>query len=97
MILGHRFLAHINDLGLFFIVAGVFITVVVCAVMPSVNGNGYASSQSVWVDWQNESGYSSNGFVFLMGMLNGAFALGVPGKLQYIQRLILTRKRELTL
>lgn len=50
----------------------------VLAIMPSTNGSGYASSKSIWADWSNQTGYASNGFVFLAGMLNGAFAIGTP-------------------
>ncbi|KAL8965189.1 MAG: hypothetical protein Q9183_003982 [Haloplaca sp. 2 TL-2023] len=46
--------------------------------MPSVSGGGHASNNFVWKDWVNSTGYTSNGFVFLLGMLNGAFAVGTP-------------------
>jgi hypothetical protein len=57
---------------------GVFITIMVCAIMPSRSGKGYASNEFVWRDWQNQAGWSSDGFVFCAGMLNGAFAVGTP-------------------
>ncbi|KAJ5594804.1 uncharacterized protein N7459_001012 [Penicillium hispanicum] len=71
-----RALPAISRLGSFFIVVGLVIVVIVCAIMPSRNGFGYASSQFVWKDWTNMTGYSSDGFTFLAGMLNGAFAIG---------------------
>lgn len=74
----NRFLPHIGNLGMFFILAGVFITILVCAVMPHVNGTGYASNVDVWRTWQNGTGYSSEGFVFVAGMLNGAYSVGTP-------------------
>lgn len=74
----NRFLPHIGNLGMFFILAGVFITIIVCAVMPHVNGTGYASNSDVWRTWQNGTGYSSEGFVFVAGMLNGAYSVGTP-------------------
>ena len=43
--------------------------------MPSKNGAGYASNDFVWKDWSNITGYP-DGFTFLAGMLNGAFAIG---------------------
>ncbi|KAJ8612999.1 hypothetical protein MRB53_037207 [Persea americana] len=46
--------------------------------MPSVNGNGHASNSFVWTEWTNGTGWKSQGFVFVMGMLNGAFAVGAP-------------------
>lgn len=79
VLIGNRFLPSINSIGLFFILAGVLITIVVCAILPSKRG-GYASSKFVWKDWTNATGYTSNGLVFCMGMLNGAFAVGTPGK-----------------
>lgn len=73
-----KLLPAINLAGCFFIVAGFFISVVVCAVMPSVNGSGYASSKFVWATFNNQSGYLSDAVTFLVGMLNGAFAVGTP-------------------
>ena len=69
-------LAAISRLGSFFIVAGLLITTIVCAIMPSRTGSGYASNDFVWRDWNNLTGYSSDGLTFLAGMLNGAFAVG---------------------
>ncbi|KAJ5666166.1 uncharacterized protein N7477_008614 [Penicillium maclennaniae] len=69
-------LAAISRLGSFFIVAGLLITTIVCAIMPSRNGSGYASNDFVWRDWNNLTGYSSDALTFLAGMLNGAFAVG---------------------
>ncbi|KAI6867313.1 amino acid transporter [Hortaea werneckii] len=78
VLFANRALPKIEQAGLFFLLAGVFISIVVCAVMPSVTGNGYATSASVWKEWVNSTGYTSDGFVFLAGMLNGAFAVGTP-------------------
>jgi choline transport protein len=50
----------------------------VLVIKPSSSGKGYATNEFVWKDWNNGTGYSSNGFVFLAGMLNGAFAIGTP-------------------
>ncbi|KAB2099512.1 hypothetical protein AG0111_0g12342 [Alternaria gaisen] len=74
----NRALPKLTNIGLFFILMGVFITIMVCAIMPSRSGKGYASNEFVWRDWQNQAGWSSDGFVFCAGMLNGAFAVGTP-------------------
>lgn len=74
----NRFLPHIGNIGAFFILAGVFVTIIVCAVMPYVNGVGYGSNYDVWEKWTNETGYTQPGFVFVMGMLNGAYSVGTP-------------------
>ncbi|QDS70803.1 hypothetical protein FKW77_004595 [Venturia effusa] len=79
VLFGNRALPAVNQLGLFFILAGVFITIIVCAAMPGKSGRpGHATTSFVWKDWVNSTGYSSDGFVFLMGMLNGAYAVGTP-------------------
>ncbi|TGO50091.1 hypothetical protein BCON_0192g00180 [Botryotinia convoluta] len=76
VLFANRALPMINNIGLAFILGGVFITIIVCAIMPS--GTGHATHSFVWADWANDTGYSSNGFVFLAGMLNGAYAVGTP-------------------
>ncbi|KAJ6780067.1 hypothetical protein PWT90_00996 [Aphanocladium album] len=76
VLFGHRVLPVLGNIGLFFILAGVFITVIVSAIMPSVNHKPYASNADVWKTWTNQTGYSSGGLVFVLGMLNGAFAVG---------------------
>ena len=74
MLYANRILPVMEKAGVFFIVAGVAITIIVCAAMPPV----HATNAFVWREWTNSSGYSSNGFVFLLGMLNGAFGVGTP-------------------
>lgn len=74
----NRALPMVSKLGMFLVIAGVAISVIVCSVMPHAHGTTYASNASVWKDWENETGYSSDGFAFLAGMLNGAYALGTP-------------------
>ena len=79
VLLANRILPLFESLGGFFTIVGVFITIVVCAAMPgSKGGGGHATNSFVWRDWVNSTGYTSNGFVFLLGMLNGAFAVGTP-------------------
>lgn len=74
----NRGLPTITKIGLFLILAGCLVTILVCAIMPSRTGKGYASNAFVWKDWQNQTGWTSDGFVFCAGMLNGAFAVGTP-------------------
>lgn len=78
ILFGQRFLARMSSIFGAICLISVFVTVMVCAIMPSRTGAGYASNAFVWGDWQNLTGYSSNGFVFMLGMLNGAFAIGTP-------------------
>lgn len=60
VLFANRALPKVNNIGLFFILAGVFVTIIVCAVMPHTTGSDYASSSFVWADWSNQTGYSSN-------------------------------------
>lgn len=74
----NRALPKIETIGAFTVVFGALISIIVCAAMPKSNGAPYATTYSVWSDWENTTGYTSSGFVFLLGMLNGAFAVGTP-------------------
>ena len=69
---------YLNNIGIFFILAGFLITIIVVTVMPGRGGRpGHASSSFVWKEWSADIGYP-NGFVFVTGMLNGAFSVGTP-------------------
>lgn len=75
---GNRTIPRLEQFGSFLIIAGFFITIVVAAVMPHEQGRPYASSKTVWATFTNLTGYTSSGMAFVLGMLNGAFAVGVP-------------------
>jgi choline transport protein len=78
VLFANKFLPIIESTGAFFIVGGFLVSVIVCAVMPYVNGKPYSTNAFVWRDWTNGTGWSSNGFVFCLGMLNAAFAVCAP-------------------
>lgn len=84
VLLANRALPTIEAVGAFFVIAGFFISVLVCAIMPHIKSLGYASNDFVWREWQNDTGYSSDGFVFCLGMLNGAFAVGTPDVITHL-------------
>lgn len=63
--------------------------------MPS--GTGHATHSFVWTDWANDTGYSSNAFVFLAGMLNGAYAVGTPDCVSHLAEEIPDPKRNIPL
>lgn len=55
---------------------GFFITIVVVAAMPGHNGRPpHATNAFVWTEWSQDLGYP-DGFVFVAGMLNGAYSIG---------------------
>lgn len=79
MLFANRALPLLNNVALFLMLGGFLITVVVCAAMPGTGGRPpHASPAFVFKNWTADIGYSSNGFVFLLGMLNGAYAIGTP-------------------
>lgn len=74
----NKAMPYLNHAGIFFILAGFLITIIVVAVMPNrAGGPGHATSSFVWSEWSAQIGYP-NGFVFVAGMLNGAFSVGTP-------------------
>lgn len=78
VLFANRLLPLLGTLGIFFILAGVLVTIVICATMPHVNGVPYTPSALVWSGWNNQTGYSNEVFVFMAGMVNGAYAVGTP-------------------
>jgi choline transport protein len=75
----NRFIPKLQDAGLFIILVGGFVTIVVLAAMPEQ----HASTSTVWKDWDNETGWS-DGVAFLTGVLNGAFTIGTPDAITHL-------------
>lgn len=69
----NRLLPYLQHAGLFLIVVGGLVTIIVVAAMPK----HHASSAFVWKDFQNFTGWPG-GVAFLTGVLNGAFTIGTP-------------------
>ncbi|KAJ9654884.1 hypothetical protein H2198_006157 [Neophaeococcomyces mojaviensis] len=80
----NRAMPYLNNIGIFLIIAGFFITIIVLAVMPGRDGRPpHATSSFVWSEWSADIGYP-NGFVFVAGMLNGAYSVGVPDVVSHL-------------
>ena len=78
VLFGQQILARAaTGLGTLLIVLFLIVTLI-CAILPSQTGYGYASNAFVWTDFQNLTGWSSGGLVFVMSILNGAYAIGTP-------------------
>ena len=84
VVFANRALPRFELLGGFLIVAGVMVVVLVCAIMPHQQDRDYAYDAFVWRDWVNSTGWSSDGLTFLLGMLNGAFAVGTPDLVSHL-------------
>jgi len=60
--------------------AGLLVSIIVLAVVPKT----HASNTDVWVTYTNDTGGWSDGICFLMGLLNAAFAVGVPDCISHL-------------
>lgn len=98
VLFANRALPAINNLGLTFILIGVLVTILVCAILPGRESHmPHSSSSFVWADFVNATGWDSNGFVFLAGMLNGAFAVGTPDCVSHLAEEIPRPRRNVPL
>ncbi|KAJ6506049.1 choline transport protein [Mycena vulgaris] len=74
----NRFMPAVQKCGLFVIVVGGLVTIIVLAAAKS-----HASASFVFTNWQNATGWSG-GVAFLTGILNGAFAIGTPDSVTHM-------------
>ncbi|PLN82650.1 amino acid transporter [Aspergillus taichungensis] len=77
---GNRFVPWINRIALCLSMAGLLVTVLVLAIMPK----RHASSADVWTTYHNNTGGWSDGICFMTGLLNAAFAVGVPDCISHL-------------
>ena len=75
----NRLLPYLQYAGLFLLIAGGLVTIIVVAAMPKQ----HASNAFVWERFQNMTGWS-NGIAFLAGVLNGAFTIGTPDAITHM-------------
>lgn len=88
---------HLNTVGMFIGLFGFLGTVISLAVLPGrATGSGYASNSFVWKEWKADLGYPS-GFVFVAGMLNGAYGVGVPDVVSHLAEEIPNPRRNVPL
>ena len=75
----NKLIPHLQHAGLFLIIVGGLVTIIVLAAMPKQ----HATNSFVWKDWQNLTGLP-NGIAFLAGVLNGAFTIGTPDAVTHL-------------
>ncbi|KAJ7076672.1 choline transport protein [Mycena belliarum] len=85
----NRFLPALQKLGLFVIVIGGLVTIIVLATAKS-----HASASFVFADWENATGWS-DGVAFLTGMLNGAISIGTPDSVTHLAEELPSPRRDL--
>ena len=77
---GNKFIPLINRIALALSMCGLVATVIVLAVMPKK----HASNSQVWLEYHNNTGGWSDGVCFMTGLLNAAFAVGVPDCISHL-------------
>jgi len=90
VIFGNRLLPILNNIGLFLVIVGGLVTVIVVAAMPTQ----HASNSFVWTDWQNQTGWL-DGVAFLTGVLNGAFTIGTPEAVTHMSEELPNPRRDM--
>ena len=89
-IFGNRIIPYMQHAGLFIIIVGGLVTIIVVAAMPTQ----HATSDFVWRAWENSTGWSG-GVAFLTGVLNGAFTIGTPDAVTHLAEELPNPKRDL--
>ncbi|KAI3399798.1 hypothetical protein diail_5595 [Diaporthe ilicicola] len=77
----NRVIPHTQTLGMFFVIVGGIVTIIVIAAMP----RQHASNYFVWGSFKenNVTGWQG-GVAFLLGVLNGAFTIGTPDAITHM-------------
>lgn len=88
----NRAIPHTQTAGMFFVIVGGIVTIIVIAAMPA----RHASNHSVWgsFDENNTTGWPA-GVAFLCGVLNGAFTIGTPDAITHMAEELPHPKKDL--
>ncbi|KAI0141531.1 amino acid transporter [Xylariaceae sp. FL1272] len=92
VIFANRLVPATQNLGMFFVAVGGFVTIIVLAAKPKQ----HASNHFVWGSFSenNLTGWSG-GVAFLTGVLNGAFTIGTPDAITHIAEELPNPKKDL--
>ncbi|KAF2972171.1 hypothetical protein GQX73_g1403 [Xylaria multiplex] len=92
VIFANRLVPYTQTLGMFFVIVGGVVTIIVIAAMPKT----HASNHFVWGSFNenNLTGWEG-GVAFLLGVLNGAFTIGTPDAITHIAEELPHPKRDL--
>jgi amino acid transporter len=92
VIFSNRLVPYTQKLGLFLVVAGGLVTIIIVAVMPSK----HASSHFVWNSFHenNLTGWN-DGTAFMVGVLNGAFTIGTLDAITHMAEETTNPKKDL--
>ncbi|KAL7620413.1 hypothetical protein AAE478_009408 [Parahypoxylon ruwenzoriense] len=93
VIFANRLVPYTQDCGMFFVMVGGIITIIVISAMQP---NTHASNHFVWGSFEenNLTGWQG-GVAFLLGVLNGAFTIGTPDAITHIAEELPQPRRDL--
>jgi choline transport protein len=86
----NKYLPYLQQFGLFVVIVGGIVTIIVVAAMPKT----HSTSAFVWSEWNNGTGWGS-GVAFLAGVLNGAFTIGTPDAVTHMAEEVPHPRRDL--
>jgi choline transport protein len=86
----NRYLPQLQQFGLFVVIVGGIVTIIVISAMP----RSHSSSSFVWSNWANNTGWGS-GIAFLTGVLNGAFTIGTPDAVTHMSEEVPEPRKDL--
>ncbi|THX54693.1 amino acid transporter [Aureobasidium pullulans] len=89
-IFGNRFLPLLQNVGLFLLIVGGVVSIIVLAATPKT----HASSTFVWSDWQNTTGWGG-GVAFLTGVLNGSFTIATVDSVSHMAEELPNPRRDI--
>ena len=92
VIFANRIIPASQNAGMFFVIVGGLVTIIVVAAMPKVHADNHFVWQSF--DENNLTGWPG-GLAFLMGVLNGAFTIGTPDAITHLAEELPHPKRDL--
>ncbi|KAK4174764.1 putative amino acid transporter [Triangularia setosa] len=92
VIFGNKLLPYTQNAGMFFVIVGGIVTIVVLAAMPKQ----HASNYFVWGSFNENNLTGWQGAVaFLLGVLNGAFTVGTPDAITHMAEELPHPRRDL--
>ncbi|RSM08331.1 hypothetical protein CEP52_004719 [Fusarium oligoseptatum] len=92
VIFANRLVPYTQKIGLFLVIVGGLVTIIVVAAMPA----RHASNRFVWNSFHenNLTGWD-DGISFMIGVLNGAFTIGTPDAITHMAEEVTNPKRDL--
>lgn len=92
VIFANRAVPWTQNVGMFFVIVGGIVTIIVISAMSKV----HASNHFVWgsFDENNLTGYPG-GLAFLLGVLNGSFTIGTPDAITHLAEELPHPRRDL--